>query len=176
MGLSLAPPEVKLVAGLLCGPDQSLEHIDARLARLFGKTDGRGEPWDFTYTDYYDKEMGRPITRAFLSFETLIGAGDIARIKCMTNDLERELARDGKRSVNIDPGYLSLSKLVLATTKDGTYRVYLDKGIFGQSTLYFEKGTYCPWPWTYPDYRDGRTIAFFNGARKTFQQQVRRPQ
>jgi hypothetical protein len=171
MGQILQPAKVKLIAGLLWGPNQFFGKAQEILARHFGAIDGQSQPWDFTYSDYYCDEMGHPLLRAFVSFEKLISAGDIVRIKLETNAMEQTLALGAKRTINIDPGYVALGKMVLASTKDGSYRVYLGEGIYGQSTLYFEKGSYRPWSWTYPDYRDERTITFCNHVRERLQEQ-----
>lgn len=176
MGRIFPSPEVKLIAGLLWGQAGPVDEALRRLTGLFGPMDLLGDPWEFTYSRYYRDEMGEAVQRRFVAFERPVPAGDLAAIKVRTNALEQELAVDGKRAVNMDPGYVDLSKMVLATTKDGNYRVYMSEGIFGQSTLYFEKGSYHGWPWTYPDYRDERTIAFFNDVRKKFQQQRRQPE
>ncbi len=180
MGKILQPAEVKLVSGLLLRKEEAqgegglLPRVLAAMQSHYGPIETAGEPWDFTYTDYYENELGSAVLRMFVSFERPAYAGDLAAIKVNTNAIEEEFLRQGRRSVNIDPGYVTLSKLVLATTKEGSYRVYMDKGIFGQATLYYEKGSFHPWPWTYPDYRDERTIGFFNAARRNLRQQTRR--
>jgi hypothetical protein len=90
----------------------------------------------------------------------------MAEVKLRTNTLERELSSCGKRAVNIDPGYITLSKAVLATTKNYSHRIYLREGIYAEITLAWEKGTFTPRPWTYPDYRTDTAVSFFNRARK----------
>ncbi len=171
MGQIIQPQKVKLIAGLLLGVKISLDRVKELLTSKFGIIDAESKPWDFTYTDYYQKELGNSIQRMFLSFDASVSPGDLPDIKRLTNRWEEDLGQQGKRSVNIDPGYVALSKLVLATTKEGNYRVYMRDGIYGQSTLYFEKGSFRPWPWTYADYKDERTIVFFNSVRARFVQQ-----
>ena len=173
MGQILPAPKVKLIAGLLWGQAGSVEAVKTRLSEAFGPMDMQGDPWEFSYTQYYQDELGATVQRNFVAFEKLVPARELAAIKIRTNAIEEEFAVAGKRSVNVDPGYVDSSKMVLATTKDGNYRVYMRDGILGQSTLYFEKNSYHAWPWTYPDYRDERTIAFFNAVRKKFHDQRR---
>ena len=79
----------------------------------------------------------------------------------------------GKRRVNIDPGYISQSKLVLATTKDHSHRIYLGQGIFAEVTLRYYKGTFRAWEWTYPDYASPPYIAIFNHIRKLYKEQLK---
>ncbi len=169
MGTIFQPPLVKLTAGLLIGDGALLAKVKARLERQFGRIDAATEPWEFIYTDYYRDELGDAAQRLFVSFEGCMSAEDLASVKHITNAMEQEFSSGGKRGVNIDPGYVASSKLVVATTKDGNYRVSMDKGILGQSMLYFEKGSYRPWPWTYADYKDERAIAFFNAVRNQWQ-------
>lgn len=169
MGTIFKPPLVKLTVGLLIGEAASLEKVKARLEKQFGRIEAQSDPWPFTYTDYYRDELGADIRRLFVSFQGCMSAEDLAAVKHVTNAMEQEFAVDGKRSVNIDPGYVALSKVVVASTKDGNYRVSMDKGILGQSMLYFEKGTYRPWPWTYADYKEERAIVFFNAVRHQWQ-------
>ncbi len=164
---------VKLICGLLAAGPERLERGKTVLEDRFGPVDFAGDPFPFDFTSYYVKELGEGILRRFLSFERLIDPGELTAIKVETNRLEEELSEEGRRTVNLDPGYLDLSKLVLATTKDATYRVYLGQGIYGQSTYYFRDGSYRPWDWTYPDYRTPTAIEFFNRARDEYKRRAR---
>jgi hypothetical protein len=175
MGEIRKPRPVKLICGLLAAGSGRLERGEAALAERFGPVDLENETFPFDFTAYYVKELGEGILRRFLSFERLIDPGELAGIKLETNRLEDELSEEGKRAVNIDPGYLDLSKLVLATTKDATYRVYFGEGIYGQSTYYFRDGSYRPWEWTYADYRTQTAIYFFNRVREEYKQKNFRP-
>jgi hypothetical protein len=88
-----------------------------------------------------------------MAFERLIDPGRLAEIKLLTNGLEQEWSEGGRRRINLDPGYVSRSKLVLATTKNHGHRIYLGRGIYAEVTLTYRDKDYRPWPWTYPDYR-----------------------
>jgi len=121
---------------------------------------------DWMHSDYYKNELGWPIKRQFILFDHLINPEDITEIKLLTNDMEKELSKDSKRRVNIDPGYLTLSKVVLATTKNYAHRIYLRCGIYAEITLIYQKGTFQPHLFTYPDYRDDRAIQFFKKGRE----------
>lgn len=167
-------PTVKLICGLLAAGAGRLERGRATLAGRFGPVDLESEVFPFDFTGYYEREMGKGILRRFISFANPIDPGELAVIKLETNRLEEELSEGGKRTVNLDPGYLDLSKLVLATTKDATYRVYLGEGIYGQSTYYFRDGSYRPWEWTYADYRTDTAIGFFNRVREKYKRLDRR--
>ncbi|MDP3048421.1 MAG: DUF4416 family protein, partial [Thermodesulfovibrionales bacterium] len=122
--------------------------------------------WD--YSEYYKEEIGSPIKRIFIFFRNLINPGEIVDIKLRTNDIEASLSTDGKRNVNIDPGYLTLANVILATTKGYAHRIYLGKGIYGEvSLLYREKDkAFVPNIFTYSDYQDKKCIEMFVKARE----------
>jgi hypothetical protein len=142
------------------------------LADYFGETDERSAEWPFDFTDYYELEMGENLRRRFVSFERVINPAELPGVKSLTNQLESRICYEcglepGRRAVNLDPGYITLGKLVLATTKDYAHRVYLRDGIYAESTLYYEKsGKWLPWPWTYPDYASPRYHEFFLAVRE----------
>ncbi len=125
---------------------------------------------DFNQTTYYEKEMGPALNFQFLAFDNLVDPLLLPDIKLYTNSLEKHYATQAgftePRPLNIDPGYLTLAKFVLATTKDASHRLYLDKGIFGEVTLRFIHGAWQPWEWTYPNYRDPQYQAFLLSCRQ----------
>jgi len=75
--------------------------------------------------------------------------------------------------VNVDPGYVSLGKLVLASTKDHAHRLYLDRGVYGEVMLTYQQGCFRPWPWTYPDYASDGYCAMFGEIRECYKAQLR---
>jgi len=138
------------------------------LVEAFGPIQQMSSVFDFTHTTYYQKEMGSALCKFFCCFENLIDPIDVIDVKLKTNEIEERLAKDGKRSVNIDPGYLEAAKLVLATTKNFGHRIYLGKGIYGDVQLFWRQGKFQSNPWTYPDYLDAISIAFFTDVRKGY--------
>lgn len=173
MGNTLRPLPVKLIIGLIAHDDGLFDKTQKALTRKFGPADLVSPLYDFDSTDYYEKEMGKGLKRKFLSFQGLIAPERLAGIKRYTNSLENRLSRNrGRRDINIDPGYVSLSKLVLATTKSFVHRIYIGRGIFEEITLYFKEGSFAAGPWTYPDFRQQTHIAFFNGIRNTYYGQL----
>lgn len=152
MGKAIEHEPVKLVIGILFSDERRYTEARRRLLNLYGPVDYECEPFVFTFTHYYDEEMGLPIFRTFLSFERLIQPEALVDIKLTTNVLEEELAVEGRRLVNLDPGYMQMGKFVLATTKDQMHRIYLAKGIYAEVTLHYQKKSWQSWPWTYPDY------------------------
>ncbi len=172
MGSEKHHSPVLLVCGILAANDNLASEIISILEAKWGTTVSISSRIPFDFTKYYDKEMGEGILRFYMGFDNLVEAGKIGDIKRQSNLIEKNFTIDGKRQVNIDPGYITLAKLVLATTKDATHRIYLGNGIFAESTLFFKSGTFYPWQWTYPDYRHDNTIQYFNTLREIYRQKL----
>jgi hypothetical protein len=168
MGTPGEAHKVKLVTGLLFKDVEVMEKAAAKLAGIFGAIDLESDTLDFTHSGYYAGEMGDDLKRKFLSFKKLIDLKDIYKVKIKTNLLEKEFLVSGKRKVNIDPGYMDLAKFVLFSTKDYTHRIYLNKGIFAEVTLFYKDKTFNAWPWTYPDYKSGAYIDILNSIRGVY--------
>lgn len=174
MGRVSVQTSVKLVIGIIAQPHYMAQAV-SRLRRIFGPLDYESDTFDFDFTSYYAAEMGTGLKRKFLGFKRRIMPEQLVAIKLRTNRIEqRHFSRNGRRCVNIDPGYLTLSKLVLATTKDHQHRIYLQKGIFAEVTLRFRKRSFTPWEWTYPDYATPSYIAIFNLMRNRMLSQRQR--
>ncbi len=160
------PQKAKLFLGILFVDYSFLKKALGYLNRHFGAIDFATCPRIFSETSYYEDEMGSPIYRIYVTFHELIEPEDLVTIKLLTNEIEEKLSFEGKRRVNLDPGLLSEERLVLATGKNYTHRIYLGSGIYGDLTLIYKKGAYRPLEWTYPDYRDPLLIHFLGVLRK----------
>lgn len=115
----------------------------------------------FLHTNYYEKEMGKGLMRTYTLFGALAERESLPEIKLITNEIEQSFASERKRNVNIDPGYVALEHVILATTKGYAHRVHLKNGIYADLTLMYRNGTYRPLEWTYPDYAEAQTISLF---------------
>lgn len=166
MGRILPPAAVTPLLGVLYRDPAVLERALAALAPVLGRPELTSPDWPFTDTTYYDAEMGPGLLRRFVSFAQA-DPGLLAAWKLATNALEDELAA-GKpgRVINLDPGYLDGSKLVLATTKNLAHRLYLAQGIYAEVTLTYRSGQWQKLPWTFPDYGGGRYFSFFGVVRE----------
>lgn len=175
MGEAKLPAYSKLIIGLIYHKDSIKDKAQDALKNKFGGIDFVSKPLDFDYTDYYYLELGKPLKRLFISFKRLLREDALPEIKIWTNKLERRFSLSGgaARLINIDPGFLSLGKLILATTKDQQHRIYLGKGIFAEVTLFFRDKTFRPWDWTYLDYKAKDYIDIFNSIRLNYLQQLR---
>jgi hypothetical protein len=161
-------PEAKLVCGLI-GKEADLFSAQRLLEEAFGRIDTRSELINFDFTDYYEPEMGKNLLREWVSFEGPFSQPEIVRAKLKAVGMERDLANaEGKRRVNLDPGFVSGAKLVLASTKNFSHRIYLWGGIFAEVTLIFEHGSFIPLRWSYPDYRTDAAIKYFERTRELF--------
>lgn len=172
MGKAKAPDRVKLVIGMLAKDKKLFERIEEFLVKKFGTIDYKSPVLLFDHTDYYREEMGALLKRKFVSFKKLILPDRISNIKVMTNSFEKKFStvKNGclKRQINIDPGYISYSKLILATTKNYFHRIYLNKGIYAEVTLFWRKGGFHPFQWTYPDYKTAAYIKILNTIRNAY--------
>jgi hypothetical protein len=176
MGMIKTPSPVKLFLGVLTALPEIVPEIEERLTRQFGPVDLRSEAFKFDLTHYYDMEMGTPIHRYFLAFDLLIAPGQIAAIKCATNEMEAGFATNKNgvsRPVNLDPGYIEESKIVLASTKNFYHRIFLAEGIYGEVTLHYRGGKWEAFPWSFPDFRSGRYDEFFTRLRRWYREQLR---
>ncbi len=163
---------MKLIIGLIYRDSHEYLAVKPFLLRAFGPIDYESPELDFNHTAYYEREFGSGLKRRFVAFLRLISPDSLAAIKVRTNRLEKRRARLGKRRINIDPGYVDLAKLVLASTKDFCHRIYLSKGIFAEITLVYKKGGFTAWEWTYPDYRTPAYLDIFNHIRHAYAQQI----
>lgn len=162
------PEKAKLIIGILASNKDALTTAHSIITKEFGIIDNESIPIPFTFTQYYNDEMGDKIIRQFVSVDRLISPAEISMIKCRTIELENAVRINGKRIINLDPGYLTLHSLILVSTKQACYRVYLDKGIYGQAMLHFKKGDFVPFEYTYPDYADEISRKFFTEVREIF--------
>lgn len=130
----------------------------------------------FDETDYYQPSMGGELKKTFLTFERLTDPGELAAWKHRTDAWEREYAAIAAhvepRPLNLDPGYITPAKLVLASTKDHAHRIYLGQGMFAEVTLYFKAGRWQHRDWTFPDYRRADYQQFFMTAREDLRRQT----
>ena len=162
------PKPAKLVIGLFTKHKALFEPVVTNLSERFGEIDTISRWFSFSYTDYYEKEMGAPLFRRMISFKRLIPQEALAAIKLSTNEIEAVYGQDGKRQINIDPGYLLLERFVLATGKNYTHRIFIGSGIYADLTLIYSKGDFRTLPWTYPDYASQDIMGFLTNVRKKY--------
>lgn len=177
MGRIRQPEPCLLVVAAFSRHAAALEWARERLVEQFGPIALSSPCYDFHHTNYYREDMGPDLRKVLWAFAQLVPAEQLPDIKHWTNALEEQLARHLRyvepRPLNLDPGFLTLGKFCLATTKDQQHRIYLRDGIFAEVTLRFREGGYQPWPWTFADYREPVVLDFLRQARDIYKQQLR---
>jgi len=172
MGKAKKPQRVKLVIGVLSKDKKLFDILEEFFIKKFGEIDYKSPEVLFDHTDYYKEEMGYPLKKRFISFKKHISPESISNIKLLTNSLEKKFSKKKNghlnRRINIDPGYIAPSKLILATTKDYYHRTYLNKGIYVEVTLSWKNGSFQSFEWTFPDYRTKEYVDILNTIRNSY--------
>lgn len=164
----------KLIMGLLVAPEHDPGPAIKRIESEFGPLDYRSPCIDFTFTDYYDGEMGKGISRFFLSFADLVDPERLPDIKIKTNMIEASFSVEGRRTINLDPGIMDLNRLILATTKKSPHRIPLRRGIYGEITLAYRNKRFISFERTYPDFRTEQYHSILGKIRELFKEQIKR--
>ncbi len=170
------PQPVKFFLGLIYSPLVSLWDLEREIQKEFDFVDQKSPVLDFIqFTDYYVDEMGPLLYRTWWSLHRLWPPEQLVEFKHLANRLEDKFKAGDPgagRSVNIDPGYLNESRLVLASGKDFSHRLYLGQGVYGEITLIYQHDGFQPLAWTYPDYRCPEALHFFQGVRGDYRKQL----
>jgi hypothetical protein len=150
----------------------AIEWARQRLESQWGPIALRSDWFAFRETAFYESTMGPDLLKVLWAFERLIDPASLAARKLLTNQWEQEYAQvhagAEPRLLNLDPGYLTEAKLILASTKDRDHRIYLERGIFAENTLYFHAGSWQKRPWTYPDYQRADYHQFLSRCREYY--------
>jgi len=158
----------KLIIGFFLGNKDLCAPVIESLVARYDQADVISEWMPFDQTTYYEPEMGHPLYRRMLAFKNLIHQSQLAQIKRETNKIETALVENGKRTVNIDPGYLLMERLVLATGKNFSHRIYIGKGIYADLTLIYRRGRFESLPWTFPDYAGAQIQQYLQRVRAKY--------
>lgn len=168
MGVVRLPKNVKLFTAIMFPDEKLLAAVRKILVNAWGDVSMESEIFDFIHSEYYADEMGCGLKKQFLVFAKSVPPDFLPDAKLFTNAIEQQYLKAGRRLVNIDPGYVSAAKVVLATTKNYMHRIYLSKGIYGDVHLKTSNRRLVPNEWTYPDYQTPAALAFFNTVRKAY--------
>ncbi len=168
---------VLLICALVSRYPNALRWGIDQLIKSYGPVALESPVYDFTETTYYNATMGEDLRKQFVAFETLVQPDAIVDAKRATNQMEQDyIAQHSdpeERPLNLDPGYISTAKLVLATTKDRDHRLYMAKGIYAEVTLYFRQKQWCGSRWTYPDYQREDFQEYFSKCRNWLKERYR---
>jgi hypothetical protein len=171
------PKPVLLIVAVSSRYESALSWSNQNLPAEFGPVLLHSPAFPFRETEYYKATMGTELMKQFLAFERFVDPASLPAIKRRTNELEEsyrlQSVHPEPRPLNLDPGYISEAKLVLASTKDHAHRVYLGDGIFAEVTLHLHQKHWQAWPWTYPDYRRADYQEFFSECRRQLRAKMR---
>jgi hypothetical protein len=173
MGRIGVPKPVKLIMGFITSDDHLFQRAVEVLASRYGGIDFESDCLPFDWTAYYTPEMGQGLFRRICTFRPLIPRDALVRIKQETNKIEEQFSVEGRRGINIDPGYICAEHLILATTKGYTHRPYLGGGIYADLTLIYCSGEFRSLEWTYPDYASPQIREIMQGIRKRYLQELK---
>ncbi len=160
--------DVQPICAVTFSPDCALDEIHSLLETVLSPVEEVSPVFDFSFTKYYEKQMGPELKKQFVSFVQTMHPGKLAVLKVRTNEMEKSWSKNGKRSINLDPGYITAAKLVLASAKDFAHRIFLGEGIYGDVQFQFRDQEFRPHPWTFPDYQSEIAMAFFHKVRQSF--------
>ncbi len=173
MGKTNPPGKVKLFAGLIFKERGIFDSTAAVLEQeLHNPIDYISPEIGFFYTNYYEEEFGSGLLRRFIAFKDPVLLEGIYKTKIATNSIEDRFRGISGRTINIDPGYIDMAKLVLFSTKDFSHRIYAGDGIFAEVTMLYKGGTFTELPWTYPDYRTQDYLRILNHIRGIYKDSI----
>ena len=174
------PEPAKLIIGILATNSDFIDIACDAVAGQFGPIDLQSEIWPFTHTNYYENQTGQHILRKFVTLQSLIKPAQLAAVKHRTNRIERTRAKKAAkmncqlpRPINLDPGIIEPSKLILASTKNFSHRIYIGKKMYAEVTLIYDKGKWTTLPYTYPDYKQQCYFDFFSKVRNRLLEQLK---
>jgi hypothetical protein len=161
------PKTIKLFCGLI-GSREAVAQGIRLLCGRFGESDYQSRSIDFGYTRYYSEEMGEKLLRKWVSFQKIRERAYLVMAKHTAVALEEELSRSGKRTLNIDPGYVDDAQVVLSTSKNYSHRIYIGMGYYAEVTLVYKNRAFQALEWTYPDYKVPEALQFFDTLRSAY--------
>ena len=167
------PPKAKLFIGFIYSDEEILNKTISLLSENYGKIILKSESFPFQHTCYYES-MGQNLKKVLLAFDELIERDHISLIKIHSNEIENLFLDNGKRRINIDPGYLTLSNVYLASCKEYYHRIYIGNGIYLENEYYWSKKDYVFFEWTYPDYKTEGYVNFFKELRNIYARELKK--
>lgn len=173
MGIEKEFEPVKLFSGFIYREETLYQAVKQQLEQTYSPIDLESPVIPFDFTSYYHPEMGAPLSRRFASFTRLIQPGQLPEIKLTTNQVEIDTAHEGKRRINLDPGYLSEANVIIATTKNYYHRVPLANGIYAHMEYVIKGSNFVSLEWTYPDFKSQAYLDFFQQLRLIYKKSMK---
>ncbi len=178
MGAIHPPQPVLRLVAVVSRHDTALDWAVERIGQTWGSETLKSSAFEFDDTNYYEAEMGIGLKKQFVASAALVDPAELVAWKHATNQWEAEFAATGDclepRPLNLDPGYIAEAKLVLASTKNHSHRIYQSRGIYAEITLGYRRAAgWLAMPWTYPDYKRTDFQEFFTQCRDHLRAQLR---
>lgn len=168
-----SPFPMKYFVAILFGDPDALAAAKKALVDAWGELDYESGDHLFDTTDYYESEMGKPLHRRLVVFRRLMPPTELVPVKRRCNRIEKDLSVGGRRTVNLDAGYLDHNKVVLASAKEAGQKIYLDDGIYADLMGRYKGGRYRPFEWSFPDFSDGRYDEELEAVRQIYLRQMK---
>lgn len=165
------PLNVLFFCGITYKDSAQLSLIYRFLIQEYGSIFDQSENIDFSaLTSFYQSEMGGGLKKHIISFKDLRPIENLHWEKIKTIEFELKHSLDQKREFNLDVGYLTLSKVVLFSSKDFAHRIYINNGIFAETTLFFSKKnqSFECYDYTYKDFRLNEFLLFLKTQRSFY--------
>ncbi len=151
---------------LLWKEESYLIDTEKILKEKFGNILEETKPFQLPFSKYYIQEMGEPLQKKYILLEKVIDKTFLKELKIFSMELENKFSKNNRRNINIDPFYIDMDQLVIATKKYRGNRIYIGDNLYIELELWFHNKSYQPFPWTYIDYKEH--IPFFNKFRKKY--------
>lgn len=163
---------VKLIVGALYSDLNWLELAKQQMKDQEWIVQNQSKEFPFKNTDYYAQEMGSELKRCFLCIKGLQSLESNVDWKFITLGIEKKLSKNGKRRINLDPGYIDFTRVVLLSVKEGPQKIYLRGGIWADLVLFKDKSGFRKFSWTFPDIKDGYYNDFFLQVREKYKAEI----
>lgn len=151
-----------LFLAVMYGDKEALKNSIEEIEKNIGAVFFRMKEYDFNFTDYYESEFGSNLKKTICVFGIFIEKHELAEAKILCSQIEADLAReDGKRTVNIDPGYFNEKEVVLASFKKKDFKEEMGESVFAHKVLEFDGIKVNEFFHTFPDFRSKDVKDFF---------------
>lgn len=168
------PPPCKRIVALLGPASRPPDEVYRELEEAFGPIDFKGAFLPFDTTDYYAEEFGEALWRGFASFRGLSAPDALPGLKHRAAGLEALWSREGRRTWNVDVGYMDADKVVLASFKRGPLKLYVGDGVYADLLLKYARGRFEPMAWAFADFKDGRYARSLLAIRERLKAEMHR--
>jgi hypothetical protein len=157
-------PESKLIIALMYS--NFPKDLVSALEKNFGKIEEKSDEINFDFTKYYEKEFGKDLRKSYFCFQGDFDVEKLPDAKLFCTELENIYSKDGRRLINIDPGYVTKNSFILASFKERAHRIFLKKGVYADLELVYENNEWHSFQWTFADVKDPRVKDFLNKVKE----------